>query len=181
MKNWQNQIGYVPQQINLFDDTIKRNIAFGLDDDSINDNYLNEVIKLTHLENLINGLTEGVETIVGERGVKISGGQRQRIAIARALYRDPPVLMFDEATAALDNKTEFDINQAIRELSIKRTIFIITHNLETIKYCDKIIFLKNGEVNSVGTYQELIKGNREFREVTQAGHPTIQPEAVEST
>jgi ATP-binding cassette subfamily C protein len=167
--DWQSQIGYVPQQINLFDDTLRRNIAFGIEDVAINTISLNRAIRMARLEGLIRSLPKGIETLVGERGIRISGGQRQRVAIARALYRDPPVLMFDEATAALDNETEKEIGQAIRSLSNKKTVLIIAHRLETIKYCDKIVFMKDGSVEALGTFSELIATNEAFRRVTQSG------------
>jgi ATP-binding cassette subfamily C protein len=124
---------------------------------------------MARLEGLIRSLPKGIETLVGERGIRISGGQRQRVAIARALYRNPPVLMFDEATAALDNETEKEIGQAIRSLSNKKTVLIIAHRLETIKYCDKIVFMKDGSVEALGTFSELIATNEAFRRVTQSG------------
>ena len=166
---WQSQIGYVPQQINLFDDTLRRNIAFGIEDIAINTDSLDRAIQMARLEGLISSLPKGIETIVGERGVRISGGQRQRVAIARALYRNPSVLMFDEATAALDNETEKEIGQAIRALSSKKTVLIIAHRLETIKYCDKIVFMKDGSIEALGTFSELVATNGDFRRVTQSG------------
>jgi len=167
LSSWQRQIGYVPQQINLFDDTLRRNIAFGIDDNAIDEKRLNNAIQMAHLIDLINELPEGLMTIVGERGVRLSGGQRQRVAIARALYRDPPVLMFDEATAALDNEMEREISQATQEFSGDKTILIIAHRLETIKHCDKIVFMDNGRIEAISTFKELIATNKKFRRVTQ--------------
>ena len=168
---WQSQIGYVPQQINLFDDTLRRNIAFGIEDEAINKRSLNNAIQMARLDDLIDSLPEGIETIVGERGVRISGGQRQRVAIARALYRNPPVLMFDEATAALDNETEKEISQAIRMFSNKKTVLIIAHRLETIKHCNRIVFIKDGSIDAIGSFNELVTSNEAFRKVTQSCSP----------
>lgn len=144
MRSWQDQIGYVQQSIFLSDDTLKRNIAFGLKDDDIDDELVRQAIKAAQLERFLETLPTGVNTFVGERGIRLSGGQRQRIGIARALYHNPPVLVFDEATSALDNETEVEVMEAIKALKGTRTMIIIAHRLSTIEHCDKVYRLDNG-------------------------------------
>ena len=146
MRSWQDQIGYVQQSIFLSDDTLKRNIAFGLKDDDIDDELVKQAIKAAQLEQFLETLPNGVNTFVGERGIRLSGGQRQRIGIARALYHNPPVLVFDEATSALDNETEVEVMEAIKALKGTRTMIIIAHRLSTIEHCDKVYRLKNGNI-----------------------------------
>lgn len=140
---WHKMIGYVPQSIFLMDDTIKNNILFGLDDE-YDEQRLMEAIEKAQMSIFVSTLPEGVETQLGERGVKISGGQRQRIAIARALYYDPPILILDEATSALDNETESAVIEAINALHGKKTLIIIAHRLSTIANCDRIFEIKDG-------------------------------------
>ena len=144
--SWQKSIGYVPQNIYLTDDTIKNNIAFGIENENIDDNKINNAIKLAQLENYISNLENGIDTIVGERGVKISGGERQRIGIARALYNNPPILILDEATSSLDIKTESEFMLAINNLHKLKTIVIIAHRLSTIEKCDVVYEVKNTEI-----------------------------------
>jgi len=152
---WQEQIGYVPQSIYLLDDTIRRNIAFGIEDDKIDNAEVKRALKLAHLDEYINGLPEGFETIVGERGVKLSGGQRQRIGLARALYHNPSVLVLDEATSALDSITEHEVMNAIRDLKGNKTILIIAHRTSTIAHCDRLYAIEKGRINKSGTPAEF--------------------------
>lgn len=144
IKGWQSQIGYVPQTIFLIDDTLKRNIAFGISDTEIDEEKMNKAILDSQLFNVINRLPNGIETIVGERGVRLSGGERQRIGIARALYNNPEILILDEATSSLDNETEKDFMDSINALQGLKTILIIAHRLSTIQNCNKVFELKNG-------------------------------------
>ena len=141
---WHEKIGYVPQSIYLTDDTIAANIAFG--ETEINTLNLDSAIDAAQLRKFIDQLPDGVQTVVGERGVRLSGGERQRIAIARALYRNPEVLIFDEATSALDNETETRLMETIQAVSQNRTVIMIAHRLSTLKECDRIINVKNGEI-----------------------------------
>ena len=141
----------MPQSIYLTDDTIAANIAFG--EDIIDEHRLNTAISSAQLRQLIDHLPNGVQTLVGERGVRLSGGERQRIAIARALYREPEVLIFDEATSALDNETEARLMETIHLVSQNRTVIMIAHRLTTLKDCDRILRMNKG-VLSQTTYSE---------------------------
>jgi ATP-binding cassette, subfamily B, bacterial PglK len=152
---WQRQVGYVPQEPYLLNDTLRRNIAFGLEDDEIDAGRLARAVTQARLEEVVAGLPAGLETAVGERGSRLSGGQRQRVAIARALYLDPPVLVFDEATAALDTVTEREVTQAIAALHGSRTILVIAHRLSTVRACDRILHLRDGALAGVGTFEAL--------------------------
>jgi len=164
---WQNNLGYIPQSIFLLDDTIRNNIAFGLPEDEIDEDRLWRAIKSAQLEPYILQLPEGVETFVGERGVRMSGGQRQRIGLARAIYRNPDVLVMDEATSALDNETENKVMEALHTFSSNRTLIMIAHRLTTVKDCNRLFFLKDGSVEAEGSYEELKSLHRDFRRMAQ--------------
>tara|TARA_X000000950_G_scaffold286754_1_gene396683 strand:- start:4817 stop:6577 length:1761 start_codon:yes stop_codon:yes gene_type:complete len=155
--NWQNKIGYVSQNVTVMDDSIKNNIALGIQDSSINENAVNNAIDKANLREFINSLEDGIETNVGERGAKLSGGQIQRIGIARALYFDPDILCFDEATSSLDYNTENEILKTIVSLKGYKTVLIIAHRLKTIENCDKIIELKDGAINKITTPKEMFE------------------------
>jgi len=142
-REWQNIIGYVSQSPYLIDDTLKKNIAFGFDDDQIEDKKITEISKKIELDDLLKGLPDGINTFVGEKGARLSGGQRQRIAIARALYRDCQILVLDEATSALDNSTEKKIVNSIDRFRSQKTIFVISHRKSSLENCDKIFKLNN--------------------------------------
>jgi ABC-type multidrug transport system fused ATPase/permease subunit len=146
MRSWQNLIGYVQQSIFLTDDTLRKNIAFGLKDHEIDESLIRQAIKAAQLDIFVEQLPDGAETFVGERGIRLSGGQRQRIGIARALYSNPPVLVFDEATSALDNFTEAEVMESIKGLKGSRTMIIIAHRLSTIEHCDKVFKLEGGQL-----------------------------------
>lgn len=154
-------VGYVPQMVTLLDNTIERNIAFG--EEIVDNNSINKAVKMTHLEDLIDTLDNGLKSNIGERGVKISGGQRQRIGIARALYFNPEILIFDEATSALDNISEKIIVDTIDELSTNKTIIAIAHRLATIKDFDIIYVMDNGEIVDSGSHNELIEKSHIYR------------------
>jgi ATP-binding cassette, subfamily B, bacterial PglK len=153
---WQRQIGYVSQDVYLLDDSLRRNIAFGIADGAIDEARLGAAVSQARLDEVVAALPERLDTTVGENGVRLSGGQRQRVAIARALYHDPPVLFFDEATAALDNQTEREVTEAIATVHGSRTVIAIAHRLSTVKNCDLLIYLRDGRLAGFGTYQELI-------------------------
>lgn len=146
MVAWHNNIGYIPQNIYLIDDTISANIAFGIDIEHIDEQAMRKALREAKLDEFVDSLPNGLNTIIGDRGVKLSGGQRQRIGIARALYRNPDVLILDEATSALDNDTEREVMNAIDSLHGTRTLIIIAHRLSTIKKCDEIYEVGNGKI-----------------------------------
>ena len=143
--------------------TIAENVAFGIPEGEINVEQVTQALKLAHLDELVDSLEKGINTKVGERGVQLSGGQRQRIGIARALYYEAEVLVFDEATSSLDGITEKMIMEAIHEFSGKKTIIMIAHRLKTVEKCDQIFFVDKGKVIDKGTYQKLIKTNERFK------------------
>ena len=144
--SWLANIGYIPQSIYLVDETIRDNIAFGIDPPEIDDNRIWQVLEEAQLADFIRELPEGLETTIGDRGVRLSGGQRQRIGIARALYHDPEILVFDEATSALDNETEAALMEAINSFHGKKTMVIIAHRLNTIEKCDFIYKVEDGKI-----------------------------------
>lgn len=146
LRSWQSQIGYVPQSIYLMDDTLRRNVAFGLADEDIDDEAVKSALKSAQLDTFVNSLADGVETVVGERGIRLSGGQKQRIGIARALYHNPTILVLDEATSALDNETETDVMSAVESLHKEKTVLIVAHRLSTIEKCDVVYRMTNGSL-----------------------------------
>ena len=165
---WQRNIGYIPQFIYLADDTMRRNIAFGIPDDKIDEQALQSAVEQAQLQELVDRLPKGLNTMIGERGARLSGGQRQRIGIARALYHNPQVLVMDEATSALDNITEQQIIQAIDALKGERTIVMIAHRLTTVMNCDVLYMMESGKIIDQGTYAELLARNAGFREMAKA-------------
>ncbi len=164
---WQRLIGYIPQSIYLCDDTLRNNIAFGIPADEINEDWIESAVESAQLTELVHSLPEGLDTLVGERGVRLSGGQRQRVGIARALYHNPEVLVMDEATAALDNQTEAGVMEAVEKLSGEKTLIMIAHRLSTVKNCDRLYFMNQGKIVDTGTYDELCQRNREFQRMAQ--------------
>lgn len=156
MRQWQDQIGYVSQSIYLTDDTIRRNVAFGLSSEQVDDLAVQRAIKAAQLEEFVSSLPEGLETVVGERGIRLSGGQRQRIGIARALYHDPPVLVLDEATSSLDGLTEQGVMAAVTALKGSKTIIIVAHRLSTVENCDCIFRLERGRIIDQGPPEAVL-------------------------
>jgi len=163
LSSWRALMGYVPQHIFLYDDTITQNIAFGLPADRVDPEGVRQAARLANLAEFVDRLPNGYDTVVGDRGIRLSGGQRQRIGIARALYEDPEVLFFDEATSALDGVTEDSVMNAIGSLAGGKTIILVAHRLTTLRACDNIFLFKNGQVHANGTYEELIAESDEFR------------------
>lgn len=159
---WRGGAGYVPQEIFLMDDSIRRNIAIGIPDEKIEEDRIQNAVSMARLDSVIKGQPDGVDTVIGERGVRLSGGQRQRIGIARALYNNPDLLVFDEATSFLDSQTEYEVNRTIHGLKRSKTLIIIAHRLSTIRECDRLIFLKKGRILGIGTFEELQAHNEEF-------------------
>lgn len=164
---WQRAIGYIPQTVFLSDTTIRKNIAFGVDEDDIDDDRLNRAIEAARLDDLVRSLPKGLETFVGERGVRLSGGQRQRIGIARALYLEPKVLVLDEATSSLDGVTEREIVEAIERLRSDRTMIVVAHRLSTVRACDRLVLMEGGRIADVGTWDELAGRNDDFRRLVE--------------
>ena len=154
---WQTQIGYVPQNIYLLDDTIKNNIIFGINEEDTDEILLAEVIEMAQLKNLINSLPDNIHSIVGNRGAKLSGGEKQRIGIARALYNKPKIMILDEATSSLDIDNENKILNEIYQSKKDKTLIIISHRNNTVKYCDSIYVMENGKVIDNGSFQKIMK------------------------
>ena len=155
-QSWQKQIGYIPQTIFLMDDSLRRNIAIGIADTEIDEVAIVEALKSAQLEDFVASLPEGLDTVVGERGVRLSGGQRQRIGIARALYHRPSVLVLDEATSSLDTETEHGVMQAVQALQGDKTVIIVAHRLSTVEYCDRLYRLDAGRIVDEGTFDEVM-------------------------
>jgi len=167
-RSWQKCIGYVPQQIFLTDDSVLANIAFGIDSKNINYAAVEWAAKNANLHDfVINELPNNYNTLVGDRGVRLSGGQRQRIAIARALYHKPKILIFDEATSSLDTVTERKIIDSLNTYRDKVTIIFITHRMSTVKNCDNIFVLDQGQLKGQGTYEELKQSNQLFKKMSE--------------
>ena len=160
---WQRHVGYVPQAIVLLDDSVRRNVALGIPDRDIDDARVTAALRIAQLEARIAALPDGLDTPVGERGVRLAGGERQRIGIARALYHDPDVLVLDEATAALDTATEAAVADALRALRGQKTVLLIAHRLSTVRACDRIAVIAGGQLADCGTYDELLARNDMFR------------------
>jgi len=159
LTEWYKKIGYVPQSVYLTDDTIRKNIAFGLLEENIDNTLIKKAVDKANLNKFLNSLPKGLETIVGEKGIRLSGGQQQRIGIARALYRDPEILILDEATSSLDQSTEREIMESINFLKGKKTLIIITHRLSTVKKCDKIFMIDKGKIVKQGSPAEMLNLN----------------------
>ena len=166
-KTWQNNLAYVPQDVFLFDDTILSNIVLGREREEIDFERVKKATQLADIYDFIQGLPEGFETGIGERGVRLSGGQRQRLGLARALYRQPNVLVLDEATSALDSITEKGIIDSLKTLSKDLTTIIIAHRLSTVRHADCIYILNEGEIIAHGDYESLMYSNDTFKEMVQ--------------
>lgn len=156
LRGWQRLVGYVPQTIYLCDDSLRENIAFGIPPDQIDEKAIRRALVAARLDEFVDGLPAGVDTVVGERGVRLSGGQRQRIGIARALYHDPEVLVLDEATSALDTDTESEVMAAVNALHGAKTIIIVAHRLSTVEDCDMLYRLERGKVVRSGSFAEVV-------------------------
>ncbi|KON85544.1 multidrug ABC transporter permease [Sporosarcina globispora] len=168
LKSWRSQIGYVSQESAMMAGTIRENLCYGLENhESIADDKLWQVAKMAYADQFIEDFPKGLDTEVGERGVKLSGGQRQRIAIARAFLRDPKILMMDEATASLDSQSEGIVQQALTRLMEGRTTFVIAHRLSTIVDADQIVFIEKGRITGIGTHYELTQAHDLYREFAE--------------
>lgn len=163
LRGWHANLGVVSQTIFLTDDTLRRNIALGVPDEQIDEDAVAVAVRMAQLDDFVASLPEGLDTAVGERGVRVSGGQRQRVAIARALYRQPAVLIFDEGTSALDNQTEAELLEALTRLRGDRTLITVAHRLTTVQACDHVLLIRDGRVADRGTYAELAQRHASLR------------------
>lgn len=167
---WQNNIGYVPQEVFLYDETIAANIALGVPEDQIDFDRIRTAARLAQAIEFIESDTpDGFDTLIGERGIRLSGGQRQRIGLARAFYRQPSVLFLDEATSALDNVTEEAVMASLKQEFPDTTVVMIAHRLSTVKFCDRIFLMHEGEVVESGSYDQLYRSSDQFQKMVDAG------------
>ena len=169
MASWQGSIGMVPQDVWWNRDTIAGNIAFGVPPEQRDPERLARAIERAHLTDVIEELPEGLDTMLGDRGVRLSGGQRQRVGIARALYLDPNVLVFDEATSALDNLTEHRVTETLNSLSGETTLVVVAHRLSTVRGCDQLIYMDGGKIVASGTFDEVRERSPEFARLVELG------------
>ena len=158
LRSLRSNISLVTQEVTLFNDTIFNNIAYG----KYSDDEVRRAVSSAHMDEFIDSLPEGLNTVVGDQGILLSGGQRQRIAIARALLKDAQILILDEATSALDSESEQHIQKALDQLMENRTTLVIAHRLSTIENADRIIVLSKGQIVEEGTHEELINNNAEY-------------------
>lgn len=170
IQSWRQIIGYIPQSAYLLDDTIKNNIAFGLNPEEIDEDKIINVLESANLIQYIESLEKGIDTSIGEHGIKLSGGQKQRLGIARALYFDAEILIFDETTSALDTITEERIMNTIKQLKNNKTIIVIAHRLSTIKTADKIFFMENGSISNTGTFDSIYHSNAAFKQMVEKSY-----------
>jgi len=154
-RQWQSTIGYVPQNVVLFDATVSANVAFGVPDTEIDEAQVWKALELAQLADVVRELPDGLNDVIGESGVQLSGGQRQRLGVARALYHDPQILMFDEATSALDNETEFKLTEVLETFRGQLTMITIAHRLSTVRRCDRLLYLEQGKLVADGPFEEL--------------------------
>jgi subfamily B ATP-binding cassette protein MsbA len=179
LKELRSHISLVLQETVLFDGTIADNITYG-DEADVSEDALQKAISAANVREFLDVLPEGMNSQIGERGVRLSGGQRQRIAIARALYKDAPILVLDEATSALDTRSERHVQEAMQHLMEKRTTLVIAHRLSTIEHADKIIVLDKGRILEQGTHKELIKKGGYYADLYQRGFTDLDEQQPES-
>jgi ATP-binding cassette, subfamily B, bacterial PglK len=163
-ESWQRSLGYVPQDVYLVDDTLRANVALGWYGDQIDDEVVIEAVRLAGLTDVVAALPSGLETLVGERGVRLSGGQRQRVGLARALYTRPSVLVLDEATSNLDQATEHRIVETLAALQGGVTTIVVTHRTASVRRCDRLVYLENGSIRAEGTFEQVRASVPEFDE-----------------
>jgi ABC-type multidrug transport system fused ATPase/permease subunit len=168
IKSWHWQIGYVPQFPYLADGTLRANVAFGMPAKEVEEARVWEALELANLAEFVRGLPEGLETPVGDRGVRLSGGQRQRLAIARALFQKPQLLVLDEATSSLDQIAESEIRTALKKLHGRITVILIAHRMTTVQDCDEILYLSKGKLVAQGRYEELLATHEGFSKLARA-------------
>ena len=155
LAKWPGALAYVPQVVTILDGTILDNVSAGYPIDEAEKSYVNRSLEIAHLSEFVNSLPDGVDTYVGDRGTKISGGQRQRIGIARAMFTNPALVLFDEATSSLDGETEASISTAVFDLKGKMTVITIAHRLSTVRFADQVIYMADGSVEAIGTFEEV--------------------------
>ena len=160
LKQWRSQVAYIPQEIFLIDNTLRCNVALGIPETEINDLRLQEALSRARLLEVVEQMPLGLDTLLGERGVRLSGGQRQRVALARSFYHGRNILVMDEATSALDNETESEIIEEIKHLKGQKTLVVIAHRLSTVQHCDRIYRLGNGEIVESGTPEQVLNFNK---------------------
>ena len=168
LQGWQRNLGVVPQMVFMIDDTLRRNIALGIADKEIDETALAEAVRLAQLEPFIEALPAGLDTVIGERGVRVSGGERQRLAIARALYARPQVLIFDEGTSALDNLTEQELMSSLERLRGAHTILLVAHRLSTLHGADRVVLIQDGQIAGIDSFEGLRQKNEFFRQMAAA-------------
>lgn len=166
---WFSELGVVPQDVFLLNDTVSANIAFGIDEGDRDPGRISEVVEKARLSSLLAELPDGLDTMIGERGMRLSGGQRQRLGLARALYRRPRVLVLDEATSALDNLTEHEITRTLAGLNGSMTVILVAHRLSTVRGADRLVFLSRGRVEAQGTFEEVRRASPDFAHLVELG------------
>ncbi|MBO6675218.1 MAG: ABC transporter ATP-binding protein [Rhizobiales bacterium] len=165
---WHKRIGFVPQHIYLIDDSLRKNVAFGVPEADIDEEAVRRALKLAQLDSFADSLPEGLDTMLGDMGATLSGGQRQRVGIARSLYHDPGILVMDEATSALDSETEAAVSASIKALASRKTLLIVAHRLSTVRSCDQLVVLENGRISGQGTADDLLQSNPLFQRMMRA-------------
>jgi subfamily B ATP-binding cassette protein MsbA len=174
-----SQIGMVTQETILFNDTVRNNIAYGRPD--IAHAEVEKAAQAALAHDFILAMPQGYETMIGERGLRLSGGERQRLAIARALLKNAPILILDEATSSLDTESEAMVQSALANLMVGRTVFVIAHRLSTVRRADRIVVLENGMIEDIGTHDELLRRLGTYKRLHDLQFMDIEPRAVVET
>ena len=164
---WQRSLSYVPQSVYLLDASIRKNVAFNVPDDEIDDDKVWMSLEVAQLASVVRNLPDGLDTLTGDRGTRLSGGQKQRIGIARAIYNDSDVLILDEATSSLDSQAELEVSQAIENISTTKTMIIIAHRLSTLRKCNRLIYIDDGKIIDSGSFDELYAKNASFKNLVE--------------
>jgi len=156
LRAWLNNFAYIPQSIFLLDDSMRRNIALGIDDDKIDEARIRNAVQMAQLTEVVLQLPKGLDTLIGENGVRLSGGQRQRVALARAFYHERDIIVMDEATSSLDNETESEVINTVKRLKGNKTLIVIAHRLTTVEHCDVLYRLEKGSITAMGSFEEVV-------------------------